>query len=120
MTTGKLITKSTIGDGLESGVADGKGKLFLNVEDSGFVERVDATSLKIEATYRVPGCGRAQGLSMDPVTRRLFMACDKEMIVVNADNGSVVHASPSPAARTRTVLTRSPSSPSTPIAPTAR
>ena len=90
MKTGNLITKSTIGDGLESGVADGHGKLFLNVEDSGFVERVDAASLKIEATYRIPNCGRAQGLSMDVTTRRLFMACDKEMIVVNADNGSVV------------------------------
>jgi DNA-binding beta-propeller fold protein YncE len=96
MTTGQLIAKSTIGDGLESGVADGKGKLFLNVEDSGFVQRVDAASLKIEATYRIPGCGRAQGLSMDDATRRLFMACDKEMIVVNADNGSVVARIPVP------------------------
>ena len=90
MTTGKLITKSTIGDGLESGVADGRGKLFLNVEDSGFVQRVDVNTLKIEATFRIPKCGRAQGLSMDLVTRRLFMACTKEMIVVNADDGSVV------------------------------
>jgi hypothetical protein len=90
MRTGKLITKSTIGDGLESGVADGKGKLFLNVEDSGFVQRVDATTLKTEATYRIPSCGRAQGLSMDNATRRLFMACDTEMVVVNADNGQVV------------------------------
>ena len=90
MTSGKLITKSSIGDGLESGVADGNGKLFLNVEDSGFVERVDATTYKIEATYRVPRCGRAQGLSMDNATRRLFMACDTEMVIVNADNGSVV------------------------------
>ncbi len=90
MRTGRLVTKSTIGDGLESGVADGRGKLFLNVEDSGFVERVDARSLEIEATYRIPGCGRAQGLSMDARTRRLFMACDTEMVAVNADNGSVV------------------------------
>ncbi len=89
MKTGKLITKSTIGDGLESGVADGKGKLFLNVEDSGFVQRVDARTLKTEATYRIASCGRAQGLSMDLGTRRLFMACDTEMVVVNADNGSV-------------------------------
>jgi hypothetical protein len=89
MKTGKLITKSTIGDGLESGVADGRGKLFLNVEDSGFVTRVDARTLKIEETYRIPHCGRAQGLSMDVGTRRLFMACDTEMVVVNADNGSV-------------------------------
>jgi hypothetical protein len=89
MKTGKLITKSTIGDGLESGVADGRGKLFLNVEDSGFVTRVDARTLKTEATYRIASCGRAQGLSMDLGTRRLFMACDTEMVVVNADNGGV-------------------------------
>ncbi|HEY2856298.1 MAG TPA: hypothetical protein VGJ18_25885 [Gemmatimonadaceae bacterium] len=89
MKTGKLITKSTIGDGLETGVADGKGKLFLNVEDSGFVERVDARTLKIEETYRIPSCGRAQGLAMDLGARRLFMACDTEMVVVNADNGMV-------------------------------
>jgi DNA-binding beta-propeller fold protein YncE len=90
MRTGQLLTKSTIGDGLESGVADGRGKLFLNVEDSGFVQRVDAATLRIEATYRIPGCGRAQGLSMDNATRRLFMACDTEMVVVNADDGQVV------------------------------
>src|SRR5206468_3876492 len=62
MRTGKLITKTNIGDGLESGVADGRGKMFLNVEDSGYVERVDARTYKIEATYRIPRCGRAQGL----------------------------------------------------------
>jgi len=90
MRTGTLITKGTIGDGLESGVADGKGKLFLNVEDSGFVQRVDAQTLKIEATYKVPACGRAQGLSMDLTTRRLFMACDTAMVVMNAEDGSVV------------------------------
>jgi hypothetical protein len=90
MTTGTLITKSTIGDGLESGVADGKGKLFANIEDKGAVERVDTKTLKIEATYTVPKCGRAQGLSMDLPSRRLFMACDTEMVVVNADDGSIV------------------------------
>jgi len=90
MRTGALITHGTIGDGLESGVADGRGKLFLNVEDSGFVTRVDAASLAPEATYKVPGCGRAQGLSMDTTSRRLFMACDTQLVVLNADDGGVV------------------------------
>jgi len=90
MTTGKLITQSSIGDGLESGIADGRGYLFLNVEDSGFVQRVNAHTLAIGPTYKIAGCGRAQGLSMDTQTRRLFMACDTEMVVVNADNGRVV------------------------------
>ena len=57
---------------------------------------MDAATLKIEATWPVAGCGTAQGLSMDASTRRLFMACDKEMIVVNADNGSVVARIPVP------------------------
>lgn len=90
MRTGQLITKGTLGDGLESGVADGRGKLFLNVEDSGFVIRDDAATMATEATYRVPGCGRAQGLSMDNATRRLFMACDTEMVVLNADDGAIL------------------------------
>jgi hypothetical protein len=90
MRTGQLITKGTIGDGLESGAADGRGKLFLNVEDSGFVTKVDAATLATEATYKVPGCGRAQGLTMDNTTRRLFMACDTEMVVLNADNGAIL------------------------------
>ncbi|HEY4322067.1 MAG TPA: hypothetical protein VGM77_12940 [Gemmatimonadales bacterium] len=96
MKTGTLITQTDIGDGLESGVADGKGKLYLNVEEAGAIEKFDATTLKIEATWPVSGCGTAQGLSMDQSTRRLFMACDKEMVVINADDGSVVARIPVP------------------------
>lgn len=90
MRTGKLTKKTMIGDGLESGVADGRGKLFANIEEKGAIEQFDTRSLKIEQTYAVPGCGRAQGLSMDTETRRLFMACDTEMVVMNADKGNVV------------------------------
>lgn len=90
MRTGKLISKTMIGDGLESAAADGRGKLFANIEDKGAIEQFDTRTLKIEKTYPVPGCGRAQGLSMDTKTRRLFMACDTEVVVMNADNGNVV------------------------------
>jgi len=90
MRTGKLIGTTPIGDGLESGVADGRGYLFLNVEDSGFVQRTDTRTYKIGPTFKIPNCGHAQGLSMDTRTRRLFMACDTDVMVVNADNGDVV------------------------------
>jgi hypothetical protein len=91
MRDGKLITKTTtMGEGLESAVADGRGKMFANIEDAGAIQRADTKTLKVEATYKVPGCGRAQGLSMDLSTRRLFMACDTELVVMNADNGNIV------------------------------
>ncbi len=90
MRTGRLVTKSTLGGGLESGVADGRGSLFLNVEDSGFIRRVNARTLRIETTWKIAGCGHAQGLSMDTRSRRLFMACDTDLVVVNANDGAVV------------------------------
>jgi hypothetical protein len=96
MTTGKLITKSTsLGEGLESGAADGKGKYFANVEEKGSIQRADAKSLKVDTVYHLAECKPpAQGLSMDRSTRRLFMACDNGMLVVNADNGHTVATIP--------------------------
>ena len=94
MTTGKLITKSTaLGEGLESGAADGKGKFFANVEDKGFIERADARALKVDTVFHIGECKPpAQGLSMDRTTRRLFMGCDNGMVIVNADNGRTIIA----------------------------
>ncbi len=90
MTTGHVVARRHFGAKLESGVADGTGKLFINREDSSIVLRVDATSLDVEARYPVPDCSAAQGLSMDRVHRRLFVGCDRAMVVVDADNGTVV------------------------------
>jgi DNA-binding beta-propeller fold protein YncE len=90
MRTGKLMSKTTIGDGLESAAADGHGKLYAAIEEKGGLEEFDTRSLKVTKTWDVAGCGRAQGLTMDTETRRVFMACDTEVVVLNADNGSVV------------------------------
>jgi len=92
MTTGKQITKTTsMGEGLESVAADGRGKLFMNVEDKGFIQRADAKALKVDTVFHIEGCKPpAQGLSMDRASRRLFMACDNGMLIVNADNGKVL------------------------------
>jgi hypothetical protein len=90
MRTGKLVGTPMIGDGLESGVVDGRGNLFANIEEQGAIEQFNTRSLEIGKTYPVTGCGRAQGLSMDTQTRRLFMACDTDMVVMNADNGDVL------------------------------
>ena len=90
MRTGKLLSKTMIGDGLESAMADEHGKLYAAIEEKGGLEQFDTRTLKIEKTWNVPGCGRAQGLSMDTKTRRVFMACDTEVVIVNADNGGIV------------------------------
>jgi hypothetical protein len=90
MKTGKLVSRASVGSGLETGVADGKGKMYFAVEAAGSVEEFDTQTLKILNTWPVANCGTAQGLTMDTQTRRLFLACDNAEIVVNADNGNVV------------------------------
>jgi DNA-binding beta-propeller fold protein YncE len=90
MRHGTLVAKRAVAPGLESAVADGTGKLFINREDSSIVTKVDARTVQVEARYPVPQCARAQGLSLDRIHRRLFLGCEKQMVVVNADNGAVV------------------------------
>lgn len=94
MRAGAIVARKHFGNKLESGVADGHGMLFINREDSSIVTKVDARSLDVVARYPIPNCKAAQGLSLDATHRRLFLGCDKELVVVNADNGAVVSRIP--------------------------
>ncbi len=90
MRRGTVLARRAIAPGLESAVADGTGKLFINREDSSVLTKVNAWTVQVEARYPIPDCKGAQGLSMDRLHRRLFLGCDKQMVVVNADNGAIV------------------------------
>ena len=94
MQTGTVVTKTAIAPKLESGVPDGHGSLFINREDSSIVTKVDAKTLAVQARYPIANCKAAQGLAFDAAHRRLFLGCDKEMVIVNADNGAVVQRIP--------------------------
>jgi DNA-binding beta-propeller fold protein YncE len=75
----------------EFAVADGKGSIFVNSEDTSELIQIDAQ--KITETHRWPlaPCKSPSGLSMDVKNRRLFAVCDdKVSVVVNADTGKVV------------------------------
>ncbi|HWZ58696.1 MAG TPA: hypothetical protein VNW46_06915 [Gemmatimonadaceae bacterium] len=94
MTTGAVTTKVHIAPALESGIADGAGHLYINREDSSIVTKVDARTLAVQARYPVADCKAAQGLAFDAAHHRLFLGCDKELVIVNADNGAVVSRIP--------------------------
>ena len=75
----------------EFAVADGKGNIFVNNEDTSELIQID--SQKITETHRWPlaPCKSPSGLAMDRKSRRLFAVCDeKVMAVMNADTGKVV------------------------------
>ena len=75
----------------EFAAADGKGRIFVNNEDTSELHHLDAQSLKELHKWPLAPCKSPSGLSMDIKNRRLYAVCDdKVSVVVNADTGKVV------------------------------
>jgi YVTN family beta-propeller protein len=70
-------------------VTDGAGTVFVNIEaDAGKLVAIDAKSLKIKATWPLPGCANPTGLAIDTAHHRLFSVCaDQVMAVTDSQNG---------------------------------
>jgi DNA-binding beta-propeller fold protein YncE len=75
----------------EASVADGKGRVFVNITDKDQIVEFDARTLEILHRWPLaPGEGPS-GLSIDRKNRRLFSVCDNQkMVVMDADTGRVI------------------------------
>jgi DNA-binding beta-propeller fold protein YncE len=75
----------------EFAAADGKGKIFVNIEDTSELVEIDAQALAILHRWPLKPCESPSGLSMDRKNRRLFAGCENKMMaVVDADSGKVI------------------------------
>jgi len=79
----------------EFAAADGKGKLFVNLEDKSTIVAFESNSLKIIGRWPIaPGEGPS-GLSMDREHNFLFSGCgNKLMMILDAATGKVVSSLP--------------------------
>jgi len=88
--TNKVIGTVDVGGKPEEAVSDGNGKLFVNIEDKNEIVSVDLKKLTVTNHWSLsPGEGPT-GLAYDKETKRLFAGCEKLLIVLNAENGSIV------------------------------
>ena len=88
---GSVVGALALGGKPEFAVADGKGSIFVNNEDTSEVIQLDTQKLTETHRWPLAPCKSPSGLAMDLKTRRLFSVCDeKVMAVVNADTGKVV------------------------------
>ncbi|CAN5467029.1 hypothetical protein BH09SUM1_BH09SUM1_21340 [soil metagenome] len=89
--TGKSLGTVTFGKGPELPATDGKGTIYVNIEDTAEVVAFDAANLTILHRWNLVGGEGPTGLAMDAKTHRLFAAChNKKLVVLNSDNGEVV------------------------------
>jgi DNA-binding beta-propeller fold protein YncE len=80
----------------EFAVADGKGTVYLNLEDRAEVVAIDSQALAVKSQWPVAPAGRPQALAMDREHRRLFSAGRKPqlLVVTDADTGKVIQSFP--------------------------
>jgi hypothetical protein len=64
-------------------VTDAAGTVFVNIEtEAGKLVAIDAKSLKIKATWPLPGCANPSGLALDAANHRLFSVCEDQVMTV--------------------------------------
>jgi YVTN family beta-propeller protein len=89
--SGNVAGTVAVGGKPEFAVADGKGTVFVNIEDKSEIIAIDSNKLTVKSRWPLAPGEEPSGLAMDRKARRLFAVCsNKKMIVMNADNGHVV------------------------------
>jgi hypothetical protein len=75
----------------EFSVADGKGKLYVNIEDTSEIVEIDASKAAVTKKYSLQPCEGPSGLAIDARNRRLFSVCSNRLMAVSdPDSGKVV------------------------------
>ena len=87
--TDQVVATIPLGAKPETGVSDGKGKIFVNAETTNEIVMINANTYKVEARYKINEGEEPSGLDIDTKTNRLFIGCggNKTMVVMDATNG---------------------------------
>lgn len=92
---GAVVSNIPLDGKPEFGVADGKGMVYVNIEDKSEITEIDAKKATVVKNWPLAPCEEPSGLAMDQKSRRLFSGCsNKVMAVSNADTGKVVTTVP--------------------------
>lgn len=75
-------------------VSDLHGKIFVNIEDKSKIAEINLAEGKVLSYYSLGKDESPSGLAIDHKTHRLFSACEEHLVVLDADNGKIVHALP--------------------------
>lgn len=98
---GAVIGTVNLDAAVEETVSDGKGHLYVALEDKDAVGVVDANTMTVTGRYPLTGPdgirgGTPAGLALDAKRRVLFVACRNPavMVMMNADTGAILTTLP--------------------------
>ena len=89
--TSTVVDSIALDGAPETGVSDGKGTVFVNLEDKNEVVAFDAKTLKIKNRWSLDGGEEPTGLALDIKNHRLFSVChNKLMVILDSETGKVI------------------------------
>jgi len=92
---GSVAGTIALGGGPEFAVSDGKGNLYVNLEEQNETLHIDVNTMQVKDRWPLAPCATPTSLAMDTENRRLFIGCrSKHLAVLNADTGKVVFTAP--------------------------
>jgi DNA-binding beta-propeller fold protein YncE len=94
---GSVAGTVDLGGAPEQAVTDGKGHLYVDLEDKDKIAVVDAAALKATGTYDLAGKGGGPGgLAFDVKNHVLFATCHDPavMVILNSDTGKILDTLP--------------------------
>lgn len=93
--TAKVVSTIKLPNGPEFSQTDGKGKVWVNLEEGNDIAVIDTKAMKLAGTIPLPGCDGPAPLAFDAANRVLFSGCgNKVMTVTDADSGKVLTTVP--------------------------
>jgi len=94
---GSVVGTIDLGGAPEEAASDGKGRIYVDIEDKGNIAVVDAKTLTVTAHYDLEGKGGVcAGLALDVKNNILFATCrnPQNMVILNARDGKILDALP--------------------------
>ena len=84
--SGDVLGTIDLGGAPEQAVSDGKGHVYVDIEDKGSVAVIDAKTMKLQTTFSLNGKGDGcAGLALDAKNGVLFVACREPQVMVMLD-----------------------------------
>ncbi len=94
---GSIVGTIDLGGAPEQAASNGKGKIYVDIEDKGNIAVIDAKTMAVTAHYDLEGKGGVcAGLALDVKNEILFAACrnPQNMVILSAKDGKIITSLP--------------------------
>jgi DNA-binding beta-propeller fold protein YncE len=114
--TGKVVQTIPLGGKPEFAAADGKGTMYVNIEDTNEIVELDCLNAREVRRFSLKPCEEPTGMGLDVQHGRVFSGChNKVMTVLNVKAGKVIATIPIGANVDATATMPEPDWPSVPM-----